>query len=300
MYSTLSNTGLLNSAVLGNSGAFVLANEEAEAVLQFLTKKPVHCAYLTGLIHEHGLVSPRNRGTFYGSKNILGELRGVALVGHATIIEPTNNDSLEDLAEAVSNCDLKRLVMCEERWAEQFWRHPGAENQSVKCERRQLLLELRWPTTLSNRHRQRLRLATSKDLELLVPVHARLACYQSGVDPRDVDNEGFTERYQQRIRNGRTWVLTQDDQLIFKADVVTATPETCYLEGVWVDPNFRSRGYGRACIAELARMLFWRSRCISVLVNDDDTEAQSFYRSCGFHVRGSYRTVFFTERNFKR
>jgi predicted GNAT family acetyltransferase len=297
MYSSLSHTGSLNSAVLGTSGGFVLANDEAEAVLQFLPKQPAHCAYLTGLIHEHGLVSPLNRGTFYGSKNILGELRGVALVGHATIIEPTNNDSLRDLAEVASKCDSKRLVMCEDRWAEQFWKYHGTVDWSVNCERRELLLELRWPATLSDKHRQRLRLATSKDLELLIPVHARLASYQSGVDPRDADNEGFIERYRQRIRNGRTWVLTQDDQLIFKADVVTATPETCYLEGVWVNPNVRSMGYGRTCIAELARMLLWRSRCISVLVNDDDTEAQLFYKSCGFHVRGSYRTVFLAERN---
>ena len=82
MYSSLSHTGSPNSAVLGNSGAFILAYDEAEAVLQFLPKKPAHCAYLTGLIQEHGLVSPLNRGTFYGSKNILPELRGVALVGH--------------------------------------------------------------------------------------------------------------------------------------------------------------------------------------------------------------------------
>ena len=298
MYSSLSHTGSPNSALLGNSGAIVLANDEAEAVLQFLPKTPTHCAYLTGLIQEHGLVSPLNRGTFYGSKNILGELLGVALVGHATIIEPTNNDSLKDLAEAARKCDSKRLVMYEERWSEQFWKHHGTGDGPVK-ERRELLFELRWPTSLSDRHRQRLRLATSRDLDLLIPVHARLACYQSGVDPRDTDYEGFVERYQQRIRNGRTWVLTQDDQLIFKAEVVTATRETCYLEGVWVNPNVRSMGYGRACIAELARMLLWRSRCISVLVNDDDTEAQSFYKSCGFHVRGSYRTVFLTERSLK-
>ena len=299
MYSSLSNTGWLNSPVLGNSGAFVMANDETEAVLQFLPKKPAHCAYLQGLIHEHGLVSPLNRGTFYASKNFLGELRGVALVGHATIIEPTNKESLKDLAEAASNCNFKHLVMCEERWAEQFWTYHGTRDQSKESERRELLLELRWPTPQAKKHRQQLRLATTTDLELLIPVHARLACNQSGVDPRDVDKEGFVERYQQRIRNGRTWVLTENDRLIFKADVITATHETCYLEGVWVNPDVRSMGYGRACIAELARMLLWRSRSISVLVNDNDTEAQSFYKSCGFHVRGSYRTVFLSGRTFK-
>ena len=298
MHSPLSTTGSLKFPVLGNSGAFVLANSETEAVLHFLPKKPAHCAYLTGLIHDHGLVSPLNRGTFYGSKNFLGELRGVALVGHATIIEPANKESLKDLAEAARSCKSKHLVMCEERWAEHFLKHHGKDG-SIKCERRQLLLELRWPTGNSSKNRQPLRLATIKDLELLIPVHARLACYQSGVNPHDVDREGFVLRYQQRIKNGRTWVLTSNDRLIFKADVISATAEISYLEGVWVNPDVRSMGYGRACIAELARMLLWRSRSISVLVNDDDTEAQSFYKSCGFQVRGSYRTIFMSGRSIK-
>lgn len=291
MYSSLSNTGALNFPVPGCLGAFVLTNDETKAVLQFLPKKPAHCAYLISLIHEYGLMNPLNRGTFYGSKNFLGELRGVALVGHATIIEPTNKESLKDLAEAASHSNSKHLVMCEERWAEEFWKHHG-KDRSISHERRKLLLELRWPTGDSNRNRQQLRLATSNDLELLVPVHAHLAYAESGVDPRDVENEGFVSRCRQRIRNGRTWVLIQNDQLIFKADVVAATQETCYLEGVWVNPDVRNLGYGRACIAEVARMLLWRSKTISVLVDYDDADAQVFYRSCGFHVRGSYRTVF--------
>lgn len=249
MYSSLSITGSLNSSVFGYSGPFALTSDETEDVLQFLRKKPAHCAYLTSLIHEHGLISPLNRGTFYGSKNFLGELRGVALVGHATIIEPTNKESLKDLAEAASHSNSKHLVMCEERWAEEFWKHHG-KDRSISHERRKLLLELRWPTGDSNRNRQQLRLATSNDLELLVPVHAHLVYAESGVNPRDVENEGFIARCRLRIRNGRTWVLIQNDQLIFKADVVAATQETCYLEvygstltlGIWAmaEPVLRS------------------------------------------------------------
>src|SRR5688572_27919877 len=148
--------------------------------------------------------------------------------------------------------------MCEERWTEQVWKYHGTDH-SIECEHRELLVVLRWLTGNSNDNRQQLRLATSKDLELLIPVHARQACYQSCVDPRVIDREGFIERYQQRIRKGATSVLTENEQLIFKADVISATAETCYLEGVWVNPAVRSMGYGRACIAELARMLLWRS-----------------------------------------
>jgi predicted GNAT family acetyltransferase len=291
MISSLSQT-LDDSVLLPSYGSHPLTNEDADAALTFLPKKPAHCAYLAGLIEENGLVSPLNRGAFYASRNFLGEIQGVALVGHATIIEPTNNESLRELAQAAGNWESTHLVMCEERWADEFWKHYRTTERSTTVESRELLLELRWPSIRSNNSRQQLRLATTRDLELLVPVHAGLARAESGIDPREVDNDGFVERYRQRIVNGRTWVLTQKDKLIFKADVVTATHETCYLEGLWVNPASRGLGYGRACIAELARMLLWRSRSLSLLVNDHNNEAQSFYRNCGFHVRGSYRTAF--------
>lgn len=299
MYSPLLKQDPVNSALIGRSGACVLADDEVEAVLQFLPKKPAHCAYLADLIQENGLISPLNRGTFYASKNFLGELRGVALIGHATVVEATNYASVKELAETAANCKSTHLVMTEQRWAEDFWRFYGTSERAVELERTELLLELRWPTDHSSKTRRQVRLATSKELELLGPVHALLARSESGVDPRELDNDGFLARYQQRIRNGRTWVLTQNDQLIFKAEVLTATRETCYVEGVWVNPAVRGLGYGRDCIAELARMLLCSSRTISLLVNEDDIQAQSFYKSCGFRVRGSYRTAFLRERVIK-
>ena len=291
MISSLSKT-LDYSVLPPGCGLHPLTAEDADDVLTFLPKKPAHCAYLAGLIEDHGLVSPLNRGAFYASRNFLSEIQGVALVGHATIIEPTNNESIRELAEVAANWESTHLVMCEERWADEFWKHYRTTDRSATVQSRELLLELRWPAIHSNKSRQQLRLATTRDLELLVPVHAGLASAESGIDPREVDYEGFIERYRQRILNGRTWVLTQKDQLIFTADVVTATHETCYLEGVWVNPASRGLGYGRACIAELARMLLWRSRSLSLLVNDHNHEAHTFFRNCGFHVRGSYRTTF--------
>lgn len=296
MYSSVSKNDSVNPLPISRLGAHKLINEDAESVLRFLPKKPAHCAYLRSLIQENGLTSPLNRGTFYGSRNFLGELQGVALIGHATILEPTNHGALRELAEASSQCKSTHLILCEDRWADGFWTYYTTGRRSVEVERSELLLELRWPTVFPNTNRPQLRLATVRDLELLIPVHARLAQDESGVDPREVDRDGFIERYHQRILNGRTWVLIQDDQLVFKAEVVTATEDTCYLEGVWVSPGAREQGYGRACITELARMLLWRSRSLSLLINADKKELQSFYRSCGFHVRGSYRTAFLKQR----
>src|SRR5438132_8534343 len=56
-------------------------------VLNFLAERPLHTVTLMGFIRDNGLVSPLNRGEFYGCRNHDGELEGVELTGHATLIE---------------------------------------------------------------------------------------------------------------------------------------------------------------------------------------------------------------------
>ena len=141
MYSSLSKTDAGNSLLQASCSPYILTAEEADVVLNFLPKKPAHSAYLAGLIEDNGLVSPLNRGTFYASRNFMAEIQGVALVGHATIIEPTNKESLRELAEVAGNCNSSHLVMCEERWADEFWKHYRTTNGTPKLERRELLLE---------------------------------------------------------------------------------------------------------------------------------------------------------------
>src|SRR6266851_1145487 len=64
-----------------------LTEEERNEVLAFLAERPVHTVCIAGFIRDNGLVSPFNRGTFYGCRNSDGRLEGVALIGHATLIE---------------------------------------------------------------------------------------------------------------------------------------------------------------------------------------------------------------------
>ena len=261
-------------------------------LLRFLEQRPVHCAYLTGLIQDNGISNPLNRGGFYAHRDNLGQIQGVALIGHATVIEATNDDSLRALAGAAKTCKATHLVMCEERWAHKLWEYYSTSRTAVRCETSELLFELRWPATVSHNNQHQLRLATVEDLEMLIPVHATMAYEESGVDPRSADYRGFVERYKRRISQGRTWVFTQNDELIFKADVVTETAQTSYVEGIWLNPKIRESGQGRSFMAQLAGMLLWRSPSISLLVNEENTKAQSFYQRCGYRVRGKYKTVF--------
>jgi predicted GNAT family acetyltransferase len=267
-----------------------LENSELAEVLAFLGRRPIYTAYLAGMIHDNGLQSQRNRGTFYGYRNHPGELEGVALIGHATLLETSSDQALKAFAKTAQHCNAVHLIMCEENRIENFWSHYAVEGQQMRRACRELLFELRWPIEVSQV--SNLRLATAEDLPLLLPVHAEMALEESGVDPRQQDAVGFYERYARRIAQGRTWVLTENGTLQFKAEVVAETPETTYIEGVWVNPAARRQGYGRRCMSQLARMLLWRTRSICLFVNDENEDAQRFYKQAGYHLRTVYDTIF--------
>jgi predicted GNAT family acetyltransferase len=137
-----------------------------------------------------------------------------------------------------------------------------------------------------------LRLAEVSDLAQVVPVHAMMAFEESGVNPLEVDPDGFRERCRRRIEERRTWVLIDNDQLIFKADVISDTPEVVYLEGIYVHPEHRRKGHGSKCLAQLTRGLFHQTQSISLLVNQERQQAQEFFRKLGFVSRGLYDTIF--------
>jgi predicted GNAT family acetyltransferase len=288
---TISPTPYCLPLVEAGGSATPLENCEYAEVLAFLEQRPVYTAYLAGLVRDNGLQNPLNRGTFYGYRTSLGQLEGVALVGHATLMEATSDQALQAFASTAQHCKAVHLIICEESRLDQFWGYYAVAGQQMRHARRQFLMELRWPIQVSQPV-SKLCLATVEDLDLLIPVHAEMALGESGIDPRLQDAAGFAERYVRRIERGRTWILKEDGKLQFKAEVLAATPDTSYIEGVWVNPAARGQGYGRRCMSQLARMLLWRSKSICLFVNDENEDAQRFYKQVGYHVRAVYDTIF--------
>ncbi len=279
------------SAALTRVGIETLTNSERAETLDFLAQRGINAAFFAGIVYDNGLESSLNRGNFYGYRNSFGQLEGVALIGHATVIEAVSDSALHALAMVAQKCKAAHMIMCEENQLEKLWQFYASSGQQMRRASRQLLLELRWPVDVS-RNVSALRLATRGDLDLLIPVHAEMAREESGIDPRDQNVAGFAERYARRIEQGRTWVLTDEGKLVFKAEVASTTPETTYLEGIWVNPDRRGEGYGQSCMSQLARMLLWRAKSVCLFVNDDNDEALRFYRQAGYHLRTVYDTIF--------
>ena len=85
------------------------AADEPE-VLEFLSARTIHTVFMASLIRDNGLVSPHNRGSFYACRDQYGRLEGVALLGHATVIEARTENSLASFARLTRNCLNARLI----------------------------------------------------------------------------------------------------------------------------------------------------------------------------------------------
>jgi len=266
------------------------ARNERE-VMTFLARRPIHTVAMMGLIHDNGMVSSLNRGTFYGCRNLQGELEGVALIGHATLMETTSDRAIEGLAKIAQTCKTGHMIMGEQERVNEFWNYYAEAGQHMRRACRELLFELRWPVE-ARAEVPGLRLATAADLDLILPVQDQMAFDESGVNPLERDSEGFRQRCARRIEQGRTWVLIEAGKLIFKADIVSDTSSVNYLEGIWTNEERRSQGYGSRCMSQLARLLLCRTQSLCVLVNEKNTKAQSFYQRAGYKRRSVYDTIF--------
>lgn len=274
--------------------------QDAEEVLAFLVERPVQTVVMSGLIRDNGIVSPLNRGNFYLCRDTTGELSGVALVGHLTLVEARTEAALAALADHArgENWDV-RLLLGEEDVIGSFRKRyfPADQQPCLICS--ELLFEQRFPVEV-RQFVESLRLATGDDLQQVVEIHAQMAFAESGVDPLAVDPEGFRARTLRRIEQERTWVLRAGEsdeaggagRIIFKADIVADTPEVVYLEGIYVAPQERGKGWGVRCLSQLTRQLLARAGSVCLLVNEENLAARHLYRKAGLKQRGRYHTFF--------
>lgn len=268
-----------------------LDDSQRDEVLAFLNQRPTHTFMMGGLIRDNGLESPLNRGAFYACRDERGALAGVALIGEITMIESHTDAALKTLARHTQGVPNIYMIIGEQTQTNHFWDYYAEAGREMRLFCREMLYELRYPVEV-HPPVPGLRRATLAELEPLMAVHAEMAFEESGVNPLEVDPEGFRRRCARRIEQGRTWAYIKDGRLVFKADVISETPEITYLEGIYVSPEERGQGYGVRCLSQLSQHLLAHAKAICVLVNERNRAAQALYRKARYKPDGIYDTVY--------
>lgn len=271
-----------------------LTNEHETEVLVFLGTRPAHTVILAGFIRDNGLVSSLNRGTFYACRDREGRLEGVALIGHFVLFEARSERAIAAFARLAQDCPSAHMILGQQEKVERFWNSFAQAGRAPQRVCRELLFEMRWPNEPCEVVLG-LRKATPDDLDLILPVYA--AMQESGINPLEVDPEGFRRRWLRRIEQSRVWVWIENGRLFFNADIISDTPEVIYLEGIYVDPQERDKGYGLRCLSQLSHSLLSRTKTLCLFVNEQNQRAQAFYHKAGFMPRGCYDTIYLHREN---
>jgi len=268
-----------------------LDGAHADEALAFLGERPLHTVVMAGLLRQHGPLVRWPPGRFYGCRGAGGRLEGVALIGRATMFEARTAAALSAFAAQARLYPSVNMIVGEARDLGPFWSQYTAGEQTPRLLCHESFYGFSHPSGLPAGIAG-LRRATLDDLDQIVEAHARMFVEESGVDPRAEDPEGFRRRCAARVEGGRVWALIEKGELIFKADVVTETPKATYIEGVWVNPAYRLKGYGRRCWAALSRALLDRAPAFCGFVNTENKAARSFYERVGGVPLGDYDKVY--------
>lgn len=140
-----------------------------------------------------------------------------------------------------------------------------------------------------------LRPLVTGELDLLMPAAVAMFTEEVGVSP--VEQGGgpaYRARLAELVRAGRALAVVEQGRLVFKAEIGSATPQVCQVQGVWVDPALRGRGLGAAgmaAVVEHARAHV--APVVSLYVNDYNHAAVATYLRVGFATVGTFATVLF-------
>ena len=263
-----------------------------EHILSALSSNSLTNVIMAGFIRDNGFINPLNRGTFYTCRDEENRVEGVALIGHTILFDAFSDRAIQTFATLARRESATHLLMGEHSAVERFWSYYSSNNRSPRLVCPILFLQRREPFAEQGEVTD-LRPATREDLEHVVQAQAAMAFEVSGVDPLKKDPAGFRERYLRRIEKKRVWVLIENGQLTFKADIIADTPQASYIEGIYVRAEERGKGIGRRCLTDLGRILLKRTKALYLFVENQSTRTKSFYLSLGFNIAGQYDLLYF-------
>ncbi len=117
-----------------------------------------------------------------------------------------------------------------------------------------------------------------------------------GRNPRRAYRELHDQSVRDRIRQGKTWVLERNGQIVFQINAGSSvTPIGCQVGGTYVPPEHRGNGYAVVGMRALCRRLLQHNNAVTLHVNEANLPAVRTYERAGFTRAAPFRLVMVAE-----
>lgn len=266
-----------------------LGTRDAAAVGRALDADPVTSCMVAARVESAGL-TPRLLG---------GELWSASRPEETLCFSGTNLMPLSGSAEHLDRYAARALevprrctsVVGPAELALQLWgRLEGAWGAPREIRPDQPLLALADPPAVPGD--AGVRLVTGADMDAYFPAAVEMFIGEVGVDPRAGDGgRSYRRRLAALISARRVFARFDGPRVIFKAEIGALSRRVGQIQGVWVDPEYRGRGYGAAGTAAVVAAIVAQGRIASLYVNGYNRAARETYRAVGFEQVGTFATV---------
>jgi uncharacterized protein len=136
------------------------------------------------------------------------------------------------------------------------------------------------------------RLVRMDELETYLVAAVEMFIEEVGIDPRAGDGgRGYRRRVAGLIASGRAFARFEDGEVVFKAEIGSASRQVGQIQGVWVHPDHRGGGLGASGTAAVAAAVMAAGRTASLYVNSFNHAARRAYQRVGFTQVATFSTI---------
>jgi hypothetical protein len=275
------------------SGVRQLLETDRRRLTEFLGREPEDNIYLLSRVAMDGVVNEEStaHGRFYG--HFTGDdLDGVVFFGHrrGVVLAGSGDEFMRCAAALALGPEADWVILVGPRSAtESFLSHYRWRGRPTHINRIQDFYVLRaegLPQSSS-----RVRAAALADLEAVVDMSEQMLLEDFRLPAGSLSRDGIRESMRQKITDGRTWLLEDRGEVVFKVDVSAQFSGGAQIEGVFTRPQSRGRGFARDGVAAVCRELLRTSAFVSLHVDRDNTPARRAYEHAGFRRHSEFRLV---------
>ena len=138
----------------------------------------------------------------------------------------------------------------------------------------------------------RVRPATADEVDLVMPAAAHMFTAEIGYPPYTGSGHAYRSALLALIDRQHTYVVIEDGEVIFKADVGSVALGCAQIQGVWLAPRLRGHGLAvPAMAAVVEQVMAARAPWVTLYVNDFNASARATYAHVGFEDVGTFTTV---------
>jgi RimJ/RimL family protein N-acetyltransferase len=268
-----------------------LVPKDSDALRALLARDPTHNLYLLGLLAEFG-IAPADSGcsySFWGRFDGKTLTAAVFVGGHGGLVVPSASDgsATSIIADALAEHVRLKASVGEKPAVDALVRSLCSGKPRLSKTHRLFAVSADDLGPFTN---PLLRLARDEDLPRLVPLAAGAV---RDLYDRDAlaEDPHFEERVAQRVRARRTYVLEENDALVFKVDIGSRSQFGAELEGLYTVPAERGKGHATLCLGQISRFLLSSLPRLTLRVDEKDESMARIARKVGYLAGRTQRLV---------